>query len=47
MDLEVIVPTSALPLYQQAEGRKDLWNLKGGAENTTGIEGVTVTDNET
>lgn len=35
-------PTSALPLYQQAEGWKDLWNLKGGAETVTGIENVTV-----
>ena len=42
MNLEVLVPTSALPLYQQAEGWKDLWNLKGGAETATGIENVTV-----
>lgn len=42
MNLEVLVLTSALPLYQQAEGWKDLWNLKGGAETVTGIENVTV-----
>ena len=44
MDLEVLVPTSALPFYQLSEGWKDLWNLKGGAESATDIEGVTVTD---
>ena len=47
MDLEVLVPTSALPLYQQAEGWKDLWNLKGGAETATGIENVMVPSKET
>ena len=46
MDLEVLVPTSALSLYQQAEGWKDLWNLKGGAETVTGIENVVVSDKE-
>lgn len=46
MNLEVLVPTSALPLYQQAEGWKDLWNLKGGAETATGIENVTVPSKE-
>lgn len=44
MDLEVLVPTSALSLYQQALGWKDLWNLKGGAETTTSIENVVVPD---
>ena len=47
MDLEVLVPTSALPLYQQAEGWKDLWYLKGGAETATGIENVMVPSKET
>lgn len=46
MNLEVLVPTSALPLYQQAEGWKDLWNLKGGAETATGIENITVPSKE-
>jgi hypothetical protein len=46
MNLEVLVPTSALPLYQQAPGWKDLWNLKGGAETTTDIENVVVSDKE-
>lgn len=46
MELEVLVPTSALPLYQQAPGWKDLWNLKGGAETATGIENVTVPSKE-
>ncbi len=46
MNLEVLVPTSALPLYQQTESWKDLWNLKGGAETVTGIEHITVPSKE-